>query len=119
MSFDIVTMVEPDFLRITATGKYLAEELFDFIELVRSTADDAARNRVFVDCRQIDGDMSEAERFEGGKRIAEVFGSRLKAAVVLPAGQVTKLGELTAVNRGAKLLVTESESEAVNWLVKP
>ena len=61
--------------------------------------------------------MTEAERFQGGQRIAEVFGDRLQAALVMPVGQVTKLGELTAVNRGAKFLVTESEVEAINWLL--
>ena len=67
----------------------------------------------------ITGDMSEAERFQGGQRMAEVFGSRLRVALLMPAAQVTKLGELTAVNRGAKLLVTPSETEANAWLLMP
>lgn len=117
MSFEVVTVVEPDFLRLTASGKYLFEEMFDFIDLVRSEADKAGHNRVLMDCRQFEGQMTEAERFQGGKRIAEVFGYRIKAALIMPVGQVTKLGELTAVNRGAKFFVTDSESEATEWLL--
>lgn len=117
MSVDIVSAIEPDFMRLTASGRYLFEELFDFIALVRREADRAGRNRVLIDCRHIEGSMTEAERFQGGQRIAEVFGTHLKAALLLPVGQVTKLGELTAVNRGAKFLATESETEALDWLL--
>ena len=72
---------------------------------------------MLIDCRQFEGSMTEAERFQGGQRIAEVFGARIKAALLMPVGQVTKLGEMTAVNRGAKFLVTDSESEATDWLL--
>lgn len=119
MSVDILTAIEPDFIRLTVSGRYLFEELFDFVTLVKREADRAGRDRVLIDCRQFEGSMTEAERFQGGQYIAEVFGPRIKAACILPAGQVTKLGELTAVNRGARLLVTESGEEAMNWLLKP
>ena len=119
MSADIVTAIEPTFIRLTVSGRYLFEELFDFIALVKREAEWAARNRVLIDCRQFEGSMTEAERFQGGQRIAEVFGDRLKADLIMPAGQMTKLGELTAVNRGAKFLATESETEATEWLLSP
>ena len=45
MSFKVVTEVELDFVRLTASGKYLFEEVFDFIDLVRLEADKAGRNR--------------------------------------------------------------------------
>ncbi len=119
MSFEVVTVVEPGFVRLTASGKYSFNEMFDSIDLVRSMADKADRNKVLIDCRQFEGSMTEAERFQGGQRVAEVFGASLKAALIMPVGQVTKLGELTAVNRGAKFLVTESEIEAMDWLLNP
>ncbi len=104
MSFEVVTVVEPGFVRLTASGKYSFNEMFDSIDLVRSMADKADRNKVLIDCRQFEGSMTEAERFQGGQRVAEVFGAHLKAALIMPVGQVTKLGELTAVNRGANFL---------------
>lgn len=62
--------------------------------------------------------MSEADRFQGGQQVAQIFGSRIKAALIMPVGQVTKLGEMTAVNRGAIFLVTDSREEALTWLEK-
>lgn len=117
MSFNVASVVEPDFIRLTASGEYLFEEMFDFIDLVKFEADKALRDKVLMDCRQFKGEITEAQRFQGGQRIAEVFGPRLKAALIMPVGQVTKLGELTAVNRGAKFFVTESEAEATDWLL--
>ncbi len=118
MNLELETSVEPDFVRITVGGKYRFEEMFDFIELLRKTADQARRKVVLIDCRRVEGSMTEAERFQGGQKIAEVFGARLKAALLMPVDQITKLGELTAVNRGAKFLVTKCEDEAKDWLFK-
>ena len=84
--------------------------------MVRSEVDRARKSKVLLDCACMAGTMTEAERFRGGQRIAEVFGSSVQAAVVMPVGQVTKLGEVAAVNRGAVLLVTDSIGEAEHWL---
>lgn len=118
MKYLITTTVEPDLVRVTTTGEYVFEELPGFINELRTIAVANARRKILIDCRQLDIDISEAERFVGGQKIAEVFGSRIKAALVMPEGKVTKLGELAAVNRGAKFLVTTSESEALKWLAR-
>jgi hypothetical protein len=117
MDFEIVTSVEPDYLRLTVTGQYSLESLFGFIDLVKLEADKAARRHVLIDSRDVEGNMTDAERFFAGRRIAESFGPRLKTAVLMPANKITKLGEAVAVSRGARLLVTHSEGEALNWLL--
>ncbi len=114
-----MTVVEPEFVRVSARGKYSFQDMFDFVDRVKLEADNTERFRVLMDCREYDGHMTEAERFMGGQKIAEVLGSRLRAALLLPTAEVTKLGELAAVNRGAKLLVTDSEAEAMEWLLSP
>lgn len=116
MSIEVVTELEADRLRITAAGIYAFQDLFGFIESVAAHATRARRSKVLIDCRELEGEMTEVERFQGGQHIAEIFGSRIQAAVVMPEGQVTKLGEMAAVNRGAVLLVTESIEEAESWL---
>jgi hypothetical protein len=60
--------------------------------------------------------MTEAERFRCGQHIAETMGGSVRLAILMPAGQITKLGELAAINRGARVIVTPSETEAVSWL---
>ena len=117
MSLEFVGNAEPDFLRVTASGDYSLENMFDFIDRVKAEADASQSKRALIDCRQIVGSMTDAERFFGGQRIAEVFGPRLRAAVVMPEGQLTKLGEMAAVNRGARFFGTTDETEAITWLM--
>jgi len=118
MSFDVQIAVLPDHLRIVNTGDFSLSALFEFIELVKSEAGKAGRNAVLVDSRGVQGNISEVDRFMGGQRSAEVFGKRLRVAILMPVGTVTKMAELAAVNRGASMLVTDSEEEALDWLLK-
>src|SRR5258708_29285159 len=116
MCFEVMTAVEPDYVRLTATGKYSLECIFGFIDQVKSEADKADRKLILIDSRDVEGNMTDAERFFAGRRLAESFGPRLKTAVLMPAHKITKLGEAVAVSRGARLLVTDSEEEALAWL---
>lgn len=118
MLFDVVSSVEPDHLKLIVQGEFSADKMFQLVDFVRTAADKASRSKVLIDCSNIKGNLSEADRFQGGERVAQVFGNRIKAAVVMPPGQVTKLGELTAINRGAVFLVTDSHDEAVEWIAK-
>lgn len=117
MSLEIRTTVEPEFVLIKVNGDYSFDKLFDFIGFVRDETKKYGRRRALIDCREMKGMMTETERFEGGQWIAEIFGSTLKAALMMPADGITKLGELTARNRGAKFLVTPCETEALDWLL--
>jgi len=117
MSFEVVTTVEPEYVKVSVIGEYSFERLFGFIETVKAISQETSRTRVMIDCQQMSGNMTEAERFQGGQKIAEVFGSRIRAALLMPEGQVTKLGELAAVNRGAKFFVATSEREVMHWLL--
>lgn len=118
MDFEVVTAVERDYVRLTATGQYTLEGVFNLLDHVKTEADKAAKELVLIDSREIEGNMTEADRFFAGRRLAESFGPRLKTAVLLPAFKITKLGEAVAVSRGARVLVTDSEEEALNWLLK-
>lgn len=116
MTYHSRTTIEDDRIRITATGSYSYEQMYQFIEHCRTETDVSGLDKVLIDCGQLDIQISEVERFEGGQMFASLFGSDTKIALVLPAGQVTKMGELAANNRGARLLVTESMDEAIGWL---
>lgn len=117
MSFEMTTVVEEKFLRITTVGTFAFDDLFPFLDQVKTCGETSGRDKVLIDSRQLEGRMTEAERFQGGQRIAEIFGSRTKLALLMPSDMITKLGELAARNRGARLLVSASEAEAVNWLL--
>jgi hypothetical protein len=116
MGLDMATEVLPNYLRIELLGVYTFSELMEQVENFRSAAENAGRNQILIDARLVEGRMTESEKFFVGSRIAEVFGARLKMAVIAPSGNVTKMGEMAAINRGARLFVTECEAEAVEWL---
>lgn len=117
MNIEVVSAVEPEYIRFTATGEFSLEGVYGVIERVKIEADRATRKMVLIDSRFVEGQMSDADRFFAGVRIAEIFGSRLKTAIIMPRDRITKLGESVAVSRGARLLVTESEEEALGWLL--
>jgi hypothetical protein len=117
MSLDFLVKVEPDYVQIDFTGEYTFSDLMKQIDRIRAEAENVDRDHVFIDARLISGQMTESEKFFLGSHIAEVFGVKLKAVAVMPTGHITKLGEMAAVNRGARFFVTESEEEALNWLV--
>jgi len=84
MDFEVVTVVEPELVRLTATGSYSLEGVFDLLDHVKAEADKAARELVLIDTREVEGNMTEADRFFAGRRLAEAFGSRLKTAYCYP-----------------------------------
>lgn len=116
ISFREVVAIEPEFVRVTTIGQYDFSELFPFLDRVRSLAEKEGRTQILIDSRALEGQMTEAERFAGGQKIAEIFGSRFSVALMMPGHTITKLGELTALNRGARFLVTACEDEALSWL---
>ena len=116
MSLDLAVEVLPKFVQIELLGVYTFSELMAQVERFRAEAEKAGRNQILIDARSIEGKMTESEKFFVGTRIAEVFGARLKMAILAPKGHVTKMGEMAAINRGARLFVTESECEAIEWL---
>ena len=116
MTLTIITEIKGEVLEVRFTGDYTFNELQKLIEPIRAAADGAQCDLALLDARLVAGRMTEAEKFFVGSKIAEVFGPKLKAAIVMRPGDVTKMGEMAAVNRGAQLFVTESFDEAAAWL---
>ncbi|PYS85870.1 MAG: hypothetical protein DMF62_17750 [Acidobacteria bacterium] len=118
MNLELQLTVFPDHIRFDFTGDFVFLELMKHIETIKERVSAASRNLALINARGVVGFFSESEKFFAGAKIAEIFGSKLKAAVTARPGEVTKLGEMAALNRGACLLVTESEDEAIEWLFK-
>ena len=119
MSLEIEIEVLPKYVQIELSGVYTFSDMMEGVERFRVEADKAGRNQILLDTRSLEGKMTESEKFFCGTRMAEVFGARLKTAVIVAPGTLTKMGEMAGVNRGARLLVTESITEAIGWLKKP
>lgn len=117
MSYTLTIENGPRYLKLTAVGDHSAAEMFAFIDNIKAEAVRNDSKRVLVDSFLYSTLMTEADKFTLGSHLAKTFGPRLKVAIMLPAEHISKLGELAAVNRGANLLVTSSEPDAIAWLL--
>ena len=101
---------------IDAAGAWELDGIYRVIQAVREEADRSGLELAFVDLRAVDGPIPDLERFFAGERVAAVIGSRVRVAVLARAQDINKLGENTAVNRGARMLVTSDGAEAEAFL---
>lgn len=103
-------------VRIDASGRWELDGIYAVIHSVREEAERAGLDRALVDLRKVDGPIPDLERFFAGERVAAVIGARVRVAVLARGVDINKLGENTAVNRGARMLVTPDEREAETFL---
>ncbi|HET7451426.1 MAG TPA: hypothetical protein VFL12_01675 [Thermoanaerobaculia bacterium] len=103
-------------LRLSLEGSWNLEEVFAVIDRIRWETELAGIDRAFADMRSVEGPIPALDRFFAGERVASVLGSRVRLAVLSRPELIDKLGENAAVNRGARILVTASEPEALEFL---
>jgi hypothetical protein len=84
---------------------------------IREEAANSGNTRVLVDGRDLPAPAAEMDRFNIGAAIAELFGHRIKVAILFPRALINKFAENVAVNRGATVLVVSDEEAALQWLV--
>jgi hypothetical protein len=105
-----------DHLYFRLTGKY---DYQDFMALVLGLRDECLRREAthaVIDISIVDGDIPGLERYNLGLRFAEIWGGRLKAAILAPRERINKLFENTAVNRYARVHVSHDEELLMAWL---
>ncbi len=111
---------EPDpgrgWVRLAVAGAWNLTEVFELIDRIRWDTELAGIDRAFADMRAVEGPIPALDRFFAGERVASVLGPRVRLAVLSRPEMIDKLGENTAVNRGARILVTASETEAFAFL---
>ena len=111
--------LDAGYLRVTCRGDFPAQPYLAMLLAVRDEASRAAVSRIFVDAFAVAPPLREFDRFWFGSAIAEVFhAGDFKVALRVVGERIDKLGENTAVNRGARLLVTGDERAALAWLMK-
>jgi hypothetical protein len=117
----------PGYLFVTVTGVFeqtRAQALF--IHLMEGAVGHQLP-KILVDCTGMSGTMSIIQRFEFARFVANkqqmaVFDGKLgepsRLAIVgnVPIVDPNRFGETVALNRGAKIKVTDRREEAVQWL---
>ena len=105
-----------DHLFAEVSGAYSLELLISAIHDVAHHCQMDNLNKALLDLRNLTGNPSILDRFRFGVEIANVWGSRIKVAAVAKEEAINKMGENTAVNRGANMMVTPDIDRAVEWL---
>jgi len=104
------------FLWVGLGGGWDLDAVFAMIDMIRWETELNRLGAAFLDFRGVGGAIPDLDRFFAGERVALVLGGNVRLAVVGRAEMINKLGENTAVNRGARILVTSDESEAFAFL---
>jgi hypothetical protein len=105
-------------VRINVTGQYDFDQMIGLVQPFRDATVAAERTRLLVDCTRMEGRVAESDKFFIAQKIAAVFRGDIRSALLMPRETITKLGEMVAVNRGAHFFVTDSEPEALEWLLE-
>lgn len=101
---------------IEITEPYSAKMINSAIHEADITCREQNLNKVLVDMRNMPGDPSLLDRHLHGIEVAKIWGSRIKAALVLRTERLSHMTENTAVNRGANVLSTSDFARAMEWL---
>jgi len=109
---------EPGYLRVIIRGEYPSKSRRDVLSAVHAKMTELSYARVLADCRGLDAPKTEMDRFNLGVAIAEMVADRYRIAVVSKPEQINRFMENAAVNRGARLVVTSDEKDAIAWLVE-
>ena len=72
-------------------------------------------DNVLIDVSRAQVKVNMMERFRLGEYVAKNL-PHLKIATIARAGDINKMVEDTAVNRGASMYVTDDREDAVTWL---
>ena len=106
-------------------GEYLLEEasgnysLNFLVSIIHDLADRCQKenlNKALLDLRNVEGNHSILDRYRFGVEIANAWGPKIKVVTVARPEAINKMGENTAVNRGANVWVTSDMDIALQWL---
>jgi hypothetical protein len=104
------------FLWVGLGGVWDLDRVFAVIDMIRWETEWNRLGSAFVDFRSVEGPIPDLDRFFAGERVALVLGGRVRLAVLARPEMINKLGEDTAVNRGARILVTPDEAQAIAFI---
>jgi hypothetical protein len=115
-----------DYLRVTLSGAYTLREAQDVFYEAVQTAIASGQSRVLIDASRVTGAPTQDERYMLGLFVAAE--QRILAAQTPPVDvhvavyghpplvDPNRFGETVAVNRGARVKVSEQLDEALAWL---
>ena len=106
----------PRHTKLKLTWNYDFDEICLVADAVLGICQKAGKQFALVDAHEVVGAVPNLDRFYLGKRVAEVWGGKIKAALVVEGATINRLFENTAVNRYARVALFADEETALDWL---
>lgn len=105
-----------EYLFAEVSGVYSLDLLVSIIHEVAERCRSENLRKALLDLRNVEGNPSILDRYRFGIEIANAWGPRMKVVTVARLEAINKMGENTAVNRGANIWVTSDMDLALKWL---
>jgi hypothetical protein len=108
------------FLLATATAQVSSSEAREWCKNICDPAADRGFNRIVLDCLGVEGELSDLERYEIGKSMAENCLNHSMFPTVAVVGKpptITGFGALVALNRGLTVFTFSERQAALDWLM--
>ncbi len=121
----VQTEAKPGYLEVVIQGKFNLEEIEHAGERIFDFCYQMNLEKILVDARKVTGRPSLVTKIElsdsmMAKQMGHIAkgGRPLQIAHIVPAGMADAAGfaEVLGANRGVKIIVTTSMSEALGWL---
>lgn len=117
MSIETVYICTEKFLSVNTSGNWITHKfIIKIIEDIAYSAKKLAYRKVLINAYELSAPPSDIYRYVAGENLAKHFGSEIKVAILYKEELLNNLTENTARNRGANVLITSNETEAINWL---
>ena len=104
------------YLLAEASGVYSLEMMISIIHELADQCRKETLGKALLDLRNVAGNPGILDRHRFGLEIAKAWGPLLKVAAVAKPEAINKMGENTAVNRGANVWATPDMELALQWL---
>jgi hypothetical protein len=116
---DLTLESRDGFLLATATGRVSSTEAQEWCKNICDPAAERGFNRIVLDCLGVEGELSDLERYEIGKSMAETCLNHSMFPTIALVGKpptVTGFEALVARNRGLTVFTFPERQAGLEWL---
>ena len=115
---DVRFVEDPGYLVVSAAGPSSREKAMRLLEDIAAEAKHKGVQRVLIDAVDVTGDMPDLDRYDFGKRAAELLGHVERLAILRgPGFRYTGFFFDVAQNRGLQTRAFAVREEAIAWLI--
>jgi hypothetical protein len=118
MAFDVTYRNADHYVVASIIGAPTIDEFLAALQRIGADSVGWPQPMVLVDLRGVATTYTFTEQFRIGQAVAMNFAHLAKAAAVVQAERITRVGEKAARHSGAQVGVFATEEEAARWLLE-